>query len=62
MTATLPLGANIEDPVVLPVVDRRQALELNEKRRCVVGNLTFTLETRLVGPSVAGPSGFYRSR
>jgi hypothetical protein len=49
MTATLPLGANLKDPVVLPLVDRRQALELDEKRRCVVDMLAFTLKTRLMG-------------
>lgn len=34
---------------LLPLVDRRQAPELDEKRRCTGGILAFTLKTRLIG-------------
>jgi hypothetical protein len=49
MTAPFPLRAHLEDAVLLPLVDGRQAAQLDEKRCGIVDVLTFPLDTRLVG-------------
>lgn len=60
MTPPLPLCANLKHSALLPIIDRRQAAQLDQKRRRVIHVLPFTLQPSLGRPGLRFANLFAR--